>query len=142
MISIGDKETAESERIANNFRSVYGAASAISIVITERLANNRTVSDLVSKQTGIFILADGVNRLSVTQTLRPDGSDSLVMTAIWNLLKNGGMVAGDCSFMVKALHHLLIYFYAVSQIPTGQQIVFQWTAPEHCTCYSENFENL
>ena len=76
------------------FVRVYGAASATFIPVTETSnnGNDPAVADLVREQTGLFF--GGGDQLRIIKALRPNGRDSLVLTAIKDVLRAGGVVGG------------------------------------------------
>lgn len=76
------------------FVNVYGAASVTYIPVTETSnnANDLALVDLVAQQTGIFF--DGGDQIRITNALRPNGTDTLVLTAVKNLLRSGAVVGG------------------------------------------------
>lgn len=100
MARIGLFTTASSDPVGSAdyyvdmFVNVYGAASATYIPVTETSnnADDLALVDLVGRQTGIFF--GGGDQLRVTTALRPNGTDSLVLSAVKNLLTSGGVVGG------------------------------------------------
>lgn len=97
---IGIFTTASSEPLSaanyyvDMFVRVYGAASATFIPVTQlsNNANDADVVDLVNQQTGFFF--GGGDQLRITKALRPNGRDTLVLTAVKNVLAAGGVVGG------------------------------------------------
>jgi len=81
------------------FRDLYGVnATYIPITRNSGNVNDPAIVDLIRQQTGIFFV--GGNRPRVVYTLRPGGTtDSLAMTAIREVLRGGGMVAGTSAGM-------------------------------------------
>ena len=79
--------------IVNNFINAYGVnATYINITTTSGNANDAALAALVGQMTGIFIV--GGEQLRLTCTYTPGGVDTLVMAAVRQVLRNGGMVAG------------------------------------------------
>lgn len=76
------------------FVNVYGAASATYIPITERSnnADDPALADMVRQQTGFFF--GGGDQLRIITALRPNGRDTLVLTALKEMLKAGAVVGG------------------------------------------------
>ncbi len=76
------------------FVNVFGAASATFIPVTETSnnADDPALADLVSQQTGIFF--GGGDQLRILVALRPQGRETLVLTAIKDLLRSGAMIGG------------------------------------------------
>ncbi len=76
------------------FVNVYGAASATYIPVTETSnnADDPTIVDLVSQQTGIFFC--GGDQLSILLALRPQGRETLVLTTLKDMLRAGAMIGG------------------------------------------------
>lgn len=76
------------------FVNVYGAASATFIPVTENSNNgdDPAVADLVRQQTGFFF--GGGDQLRILTALRPSGRDTLVLTALKDMLRAGAMIGG------------------------------------------------
>jgi len=88
----------EGNAFVDVFRRVYGVnATYIPVTRTSGNVDDPDVAELVRQQTGIFFV--GGNRPRVLYTLIPDGRDSLVMTAIRRVLRDGGVVAGTSAGM-------------------------------------------
>ena len=100
IISTEDTMTRECESMLTNFNVVYGAASVVHVPVTADNNNEPATAQLIRNQTGILILDSSHNRLSLIETLRPNGNDSLALTAVRNALRSGAVVVGDGSFMV------------------------------------------
>ena len=77
------------------FVNVYGAASATFIPVTENSnnADDPAVADLARQQTGFFF--GGGDQLRILTALRPNGRDTLVLTALRDKLKAGAMIGGS-----------------------------------------------
>lgn len=103
IISTEDTMTRECESMLTNFNVVYGAASVVHVPVTADNNNEPATAQLIRNQTGILILDSSHNRLSLIETLRPNGNDSLALTAVRNALRSGAVVAGDGSFMSNAV---------------------------------------
>lgn len=78
----------------NMFVNVYGALSATFIPVTETSnnANDPNVVAMVREQTGFFF--GGGDQLRIITALRPNGNDTLALTAIKDVLRAGGVVGG------------------------------------------------
>ena len=100
IISTAKQTTDGCELLLRNFGNVYGAVSAVRISVTADNNNEPATAQLIGNQTGILIVDDDYNRLSLIQTLRPNGNDSLALTAVRNVLRSGGVVAGNGGLMV------------------------------------------
>ena len=88
----------EGNAFVDVFRRVYGVnATYIPVTRTSGNVDDPDVAELVRQQTGIFFV--GGNRPRVLYPLIPDGRDSLVMTAIRRVLRDGGVVAGTSAGM-------------------------------------------
>jgi len=76
------------------FTRVYGAASATYIPVTETSGNadDAAIAATVRGHTGVFF--GGGDQLRITNALRPNGRDSLVLQAIRDVLRAGGTVGG------------------------------------------------
>lgn len=76
------------------FVRVYGAASATHIPVTQfsNNANDPAIVELVNQQTGFFF--GGGDQMRIIRALRPNGRDTLVLTAVKNVLAAGGVVGG------------------------------------------------
>ena len=76
------------------FTRVYGAASATFIPVTETSGNadDAAIAATVRGHTGVFF--GGGDQLRITNTLRPNGRDTLVLQAIRDVLRAGGTVGG------------------------------------------------
>lgn len=76
------------------FVRVYGAASATYIPVTENSNNgdDPTLADLVKQQTGFFF--GGGDQLRILKGLRPNGVDTLVLSAVKDMLRSGAVVGG------------------------------------------------
>jgi cyanophycinase len=76
------------------FVNVYGAASATYIPVTETSnnADDPSVAELARQQTGFFF--GGGDQLRILTALRPNGRDTLVLTAVKDMLKAGAVVGG------------------------------------------------
>lgn len=76
------------------FVRVYGAASATYIPVTEKSnnADDPAVADLVKEQTGFFF--GGGDQLRILKALRPNGIETLVLTAVKDRLRAGAVVGG------------------------------------------------
>jgi cyanophycinase len=73
---------------------VYSAkASYIHICKHFPNPNSQIIANQVRQQNGILLLGD--NRLRITNILRPNGQDSLVWSAILQVLRNGGVLAAN-----------------------------------------------
>ena len=100
MARIGIFTTASSDPVGSAdyyidmFVRVYGAASATYIPVTQfsNNANDPAVVELVNQQTGFFF--GGGDQLRIKKALRPNGRDTLVLTAVKNVLAGGGVVGG------------------------------------------------
>ena len=77
------------------FTRVYGAASATFIPVTETSnnADDPEIADLVRQQTGFFF--GGGDQERVTNALRPNGRDTLVLQATKEVFNAGGVVGGS-----------------------------------------------
>lgn len=77
------------------FVNVYGANSTTFIPVTEASnnADDPAVATMVSQQSGLFF--GGGDQARVTAALRPEGRDTLVLTAVKNLFRTGAMVGGS-----------------------------------------------
>ena len=100
IISAAEQTSEECENLINSFSAVYGAASAVRIAVTADNNDDPATAQLIENQSGIVIIDDGDIRLSLIQTLRPDGVDSLALMAVRNAMRSGAVVAGDGGFMV------------------------------------------
>jgi cyanophycinase len=76
------------------FTRVYGAANATYIPVTETSENadDATIAATVREHTGVFF--GGGDQFRVTNALRPNGRDTLVLQAIRDVLRAGGTVGG------------------------------------------------
>jgi cyanophycinase len=76
------------------FVNIYGAANATYIPVTESSnnANDPFVAELTRQQTGFFF--GGGDQSRVLKALRPKGRDTLVLTAVKDMLKAGATVGG------------------------------------------------
>jgi cyanophycinase len=73
---------------------VYSAeASHIHISELFPSSNSQIIAKQVEQQNGILLLGD--NRLRITNILRPNGQDSLVWSAILQVVRNGGVLAAN-----------------------------------------------
>lgn len=86
------------------FVNVYGAASATYIPVTETSnnADDPALADMVAQQTGIFF--GGGDQLRVTNALRPNGYDSLVLSAVKTVLRSGAVVGGTSAGTACQVH--------------------------------------
>jgi cyanophycinase len=82
------------EYYVDMFVNVYGAASATYIPVTETSNNgdDPSVAELARQQTGFFF--GGGDQLRILTALRPNGRDTLVLTAVKDMLKAGAVVGG------------------------------------------------
>lgn len=100
MAKIGIFTTASADPIGaaeyyvDMFVNVYGAASATYIPVTETSnnADDPSVAELARQQTGFFF--GGGDQLRILTALRPNGRDTLVLTAVKDMLKAGAVVGG------------------------------------------------
>ena len=97
----------EGYAVADIFRRIYGVNSTyIPITVTSGNANDPTISDMILQQTGIFFV--GGIRQNIVYTLLNEGEDTLAMTAIRQVLRAGGVIAGTSagmgSLVSKCLH--------------------------------------
>lgn len=76
------------------FVNVYGANSTTWIPVTETSGNgdDPAVADLVLQQTGLFF--GGGDQARVIKALRPGGRETLVLSAVKQLLRQGAVVGG------------------------------------------------
>jgi len=80
------------------FRNIYGVQSTyIPITVTSDNANDPSIRDLILQQTGIFFV--GGYRQNIVYTLLNEGKDTLAMTAIRQILRAGGVIAGTSAGM-------------------------------------------
>jgi cyanophycinase len=94
------------------FMNIYGAASATYIPVTETSnnADDPSVADLSREQTGFFF--GGGDQLRIVTALRPDGRDTLVLTAVKDMLKGGAVVGGTSAGTACQVSDLNILWYA------------------------------
>ena len=91
------------------FVNIYGAANATYIPVTESSnnANDPSVAELARQQTGFFF--GGGDQSRVLKALRPKGRDTLVLTAVKDMLKAGATVGGTsagAACLVKSLANI------------------------------------
>lgn len=76
------------------FVNVYGANSTTYIPVTETSnnADDPAVAEMVRQQSGLFF--EGGDQSRVIAALRPQGRDTLVLTAVKDLFRAGAMIGG------------------------------------------------
>jgi cyanophycinase len=75
------------------FAKYYGANTTwIPVTANSGNGNDPFVADVVRKQTGFFF--EGGDQMRLANALRPEGKDTLVLQAVKEVLRNGGMVGG------------------------------------------------
>lgn len=89
------------------FVNVYGALSATYIPVTETSnnADDPALAALTREQTGFFF--GGGDQIRITNALRPGGRDTLVLTAVKDVLRAGGVAGGSsagAACLVKLFH--------------------------------------
>ena len=84
---------------------VYSAkASYIHVSSLFPSPNSESVANQVKQQKGILLL--GEDRLRVTNILRPNGRDSLVWSAILQVVRNGGVLAANDGAMASLVSRI------------------------------------
>ena len=97
------------------FRNIYGVQSTyIAITVTSDNANDPSIRDLILQQTGIFFV--GGYRQNIVYTLLNEGKDTLAMTAIRQILRAGGVIAGTSAGMGSLVSKILCSFIAPENI--------------------------
>jgi cyanophycinase len=85
--------------------SVYNAkASYIHVCKLFPSSNSYIVANIVKQQNGILLL--GEDRLRITKILRPNGKDSLVWSAILQVVRNGGVLAANDGAMASLVSRI------------------------------------
>ena len=75
------------------FAKYYGANTTwIPVTANSGNGNDPFIADVVRKQTGFFF--EGGDQMRIANALRPEGKDTLVLQAVKEVLRNGGMVGG------------------------------------------------
>lgn len=96
----------------DNFLRIYKANKALLISLSKDEANDPVLANRIETDlTGIFIVGSNDLNAHVVKTLRPSAVDTLVLKAFMTILNNGGMVAGNCEFMVSIADFLQYLVY-------------------------------
>lgn len=95
---------------------VYGAANATYIPVTETSnnADDPALVDLVKEQTGFFF--GGGDQLRVLIGLRPEGRETLVLTAVKEMLKAGAVIAGTSAGTMALVYDLQLVYLSIGII--------------------------
>ena len=99
----------EADAVVDNLNQLYGVDSAVKIDLMVQSKNLKRMTNLISNQTGIFIVDSVRYRQQLIKILRPFGSDSALLMAIKKVLIKGGMVAGTSNIMVTYYFHVSNY---------------------------------
>jgi len=106
------------------FAKYYGANTTwIPVTANSGNGNDPFIADVVRKQTGFFF--EGGDQMRIANALRPEGKDTLVLQAVKEVLRNGGMVGGlsagtACQVRTKSLS------FSLSTIDRTHVLMFKW----------------
>ena len=109
--------------VVDKFNTYETNSTYINITTTTDNANDPELADLVSQMTGFYLV--GGDELRLICTLAPDGVDSLVLTAIKKVLRNGGVIVGTSAGTNSQVRPITVRLYLQCRLSKLNRLVLR-----------------